>query len=200
MINKYNPLFILMILILGSSGCADDIKDNSKIINIPSSNDTITMGIYTENDLRKVFNEVRSASFTDSFDTTQLIFKNLITAFGMSAPFKKIYININEINKYNWPEDAVRGLFAHELSHQVQYKRRSFMGRYLWLWNYAFSGSKRRKVEKEADEIALERGYEKEIVRVRTFYLYHSDKKHADTGKKYYLSVEDLEKIIAEKK
>ena len=38
-----------------------------------------------------------------------------MTVFGYSCPFVlDIFINIDEINRYNWPEDAVRGLFVHD--------------------------------------------------------------------------------------
>ncbi len=107
-------------------------------MNTPSSNDNLPMGNYTEHGLRKIYNEIRSASFEDTFDKTRLIFKD-ITVYGYSSPFVlDIFINIDEINRCNWPEDAVRGLFAHELSHQVSYKRRSFIGRMLFIWNYPF--------------------------------------------------------------
>ncbi|MFQ5870209.1 MAG: hypothetical protein ACE5JC_09935 [Candidatus Zixiibacteriota bacterium] len=155
--------------------------------------------IYTEDDLRKIYNEITSASFADVSHETQLIFKDFGDV-GMSTPFKKVYININEINKYNWPEDVVRGVFAHELAHQVSYKRRSFIGRFLFLWNYLFSKSRKRRVEKEADEIAIERGYGKEIVQGRIYQFNFGDRKRAEKEKKVYLSVGDLEKLIEEKK
>ena len=159
------------------------------------------MGNYTENDLRKIYNEMRSASFEDTFDKTQLIFKHLKAAFGYSSPFNlNMYIDIDEINKYNWPEDAVRGLFAHELSHMVSYKRRSFIGRMLFIWNYPFSIPGRSRVEKEGDEIAIERGYGKELIQERTYQFKIDDKKRLEKEKKAYLWREALEKLIKEKR
>ena len=73
--------------------------------------------------------------------------------FGMSSPFSlNLFININKINKYQWPKEAVIGLFADELSHMVSYERRSFFGRMLFTWNYPFSVAKKQKVEHEADK------------------------------------------------
>ncbi len=158
------------------------------------------MGNYTEEDLRKIYNEIRSESFEDAFSKTGLRFKNISPVFGYSSPFSlKIYINIDGINRYNWPEDAVRGLFAHELSHMVSYKRRSFIDRQWFVRFYPFSKSIQRSVEKEADEIAIERGYGRELVQLRKYQLKNSDKKRLENVKKVYLSPETLEKLIEEK-
>ncbi len=94
---------------------------------------------YSEENLRRIYEEVKEESFRDIFTGTELIFKD-VGVFGYSSPFVlNIFINIDEINKFDWPEDAVRGLFAHELAHMVSYKRRSFLRRVLFVWNYPFS-------------------------------------------------------------
>lgn len=94
---------------------------------------------FSENEIRQMFKKIREESYKDIFSKTKLIFKD-IKVFGYSSPFSlNIFINIGEINKYNWPKDAVRGLLAHELAHQVSYKRRSFIGRMIFIWNYPFS-------------------------------------------------------------
>jgi len=153
-------------------------------------------GNYTEEGIRKIFNEIKSASFADTFDKTGLIFKD-IKIFGYSSPFSlNIYVNIDKINRHNWPEDAVKGLLAHELAHQVSYKRRSFIGRVLFVWNYPFSKSGKKRVEKKADEIAIERGYGRELVQERICQFRIDDKKRLETEKKVYLPPEALKKLV----
>lgn len=118
---------------------------------------------------------------------------------GMSTPFKKVYSNINELNEYRWPDDVVRGALAHEFAHQVSYQRRSFLGRFWFLRNYLFSTSGRRRVEREADEIAIERGYGTEIVQVRIYQFHFGDKRRPEIEKKIYRPVEALEKLVEER-
>ena len=159
------------------------------------------MGNYTKEDLRKIYSEIRSESFRDTFSKTGLRFKNISPVFGYSSPFSlNMYINIDGINRYNWPEDAVRGLFAHELSHMISYKRRSFIGRQLFVRFYPFSKSVQRSVEKEADEIAVERGYGRELIQLREYQLKNDDKKRLENVKNVYLSPKALEKLIEEKR
>lgn len=143
-----------------------------------------------------MFKEVRESSFADIFSQTQLILKDL-RVFGYSSPFTlNIFINTNDLNKYDWPENAVRGLLAHELAHQVSYKRRTFLARMLFVWNYPFSFSRRMKVEREADEIAIERGYGNDLVQERTYQFRIEDKKRLEAEKKVYLSPESLSRMV----
>ena len=79
---------------------------------------------YTKGDLKKIYDEIRKTSFPDTPKISKLIFKDM-KVFGFASPFSlNQFININKINKYRWPKNAVIGLFAHELSHMVSYERR----------------------------------------------------------------------------
>lgn len=66
----------------------------------------------------------------------------------------------------------------------------------LFIWNYPFSISGRSKVEKEADEIAIERGYGRELIQERIYQFRIDDKKRLEKEKKVYLSVEALNDLI----
>jgi len=108
------------------------------------------------------------------------------------------WLNLRDkINRYGWPEDAVRGLFAHELAHQVSYKRRSYIGGMLFVWNYPFSNSGKMNVEREADEIAIERGYGEDLIQARIYQLRIKDKKRLEVVKKAYLSPETLANMVS---
>lgn len=174
---------------------------NAILINSSPTIDTLITENYSKDDLRTIYEDIRKSSFEDTYDETELIFKYVKGGFAYSSPFNlNLYINIDEINRYNWPEDAVRGLFAHELSHMVSYKRRSFMGRMLFIWNYPFSESTRAKVDREADEIAIERGYGEELIQERIYQFDIDDVERREKEMRVYLSVEALEKLVREKK
>ncbi len=153
------------------------------------------MTTYSETDIEMMYEEIRTASYPDIFSKTKLIFKD-IGVFGYASPFSlHVFINIDEVNKYDWPKDAVRGLLAHELAHQVSYKRRSFIGRMYFIRSYPFSLSRRQAVEREADEIAIEKGYGKDLVQERVYQFRIDDEKRLAGEKKVYLSAETLEEM-----
>lgn len=109
-----------------------------------------------------------------------------------------MYVNINEINRYRWPKDAVRGLFASELSHLVSYKRRSFIDRMWFVRFYPYVESVRTEVELESDNIAVERGYGKELIQERIYQFRINDKKRLQKEKRVYQSVDSIEDSINE--
>ncbi len=156
---------------------------------------------YTKDDLNNIYNDIKAESFTDTPKDSQLIFKDLSPAFGMSHPFSlNLIIDIDGINKHQWPKEAVIGLFAHELSHMVSYERRGFCGRMLYIWNYPFSVAKRQKVEHEADNIAIERGYGDELVQERIYQFRIDDAEHLKKQKEVYFWPETLKQMISNKK
>jgi len=151
---------------------------------------------YSKADIEQIYNELRQSSFDDISEKSRLVFKKM-KIFGMSSPVSlRIYINIDKINKYQWPEDAVTGLLAHELSHMVSYQRRSRLGGMFYLWNYSFSIAREKKVEREADEIAIERGYGKELVQERIYQFKGEDTRNIKKQNKIYYHPEDLEGMI----
>ena len=90
----------------------------------------------------------------------------------------------------------MRGLLAHELAHQVSYKRRSFIGRMIFIRNYPFSTTGRKRVEGEADEIVIERGYGRELVQERIYQFRIDHKIRLEIEKKVHLSPKFLEGVI----
>jgi len=90
------------------------------------------------------------------------------------------------------------GLIAHELAHQVSYRKRSFIGKWIFLWNYYFSLKKRCEVEKEADEITIQRGYGKELIsEITSEYEYYSDDREMlKFIKKVYSTPNDIKRLI----
>jgi hypothetical protein len=155
---------------------------------------------YSKEDIQRIYNEIKKSSFNDLSENSRLVFKNF-NYFGFASPFSlNVLINIHKINDCNLPEDAVKGLIAHEFSHQVSFLRRSYMGRFLYIWSYPFSKTKKRLVEKEADEITIERGFAREMLLMRKYKFNCENEKHLEESKQVYLSVEELERLIDEKK
>jgi hypothetical protein len=172
------------------------ISNNDKV-SLNMSNNVIN---YTKDDLNNIYNDIKAKSFTDTPKDSQLIFKDLSPFFGMANPFSlNLIIDIDGINKHHWPKEAVIGLFAHELSHMVSYERRGFFGRMLFTWNYPFSVAKRQKVEHEADNIAIERGYGNELVKERVYQFRIDDVAHLEKQKQVYFWPETLKQIILKK-
>jgi hypothetical protein len=154
--------------------------------------------LYTENDLRKLYDDIKAKSFVDTPKKSQLIFEDLSPAFGMANPFSlNIIIDIDGLNKHQWPKEAVVGLFAHELSHMVSYERLSFLGRMLLIWNYPFSVNKRQMVEHEADKIAIERGYGNQLIQERIYQFKIDDVDHLAKQKQVYYWPETLKHMIS---
>ncbi len=194
---------LISIVLLIATGCTfnngvlvNSEKTSSEIILAP--NNSIH---YTKKDLKKMYNDIKAKSFVDTPKKSHLIFKDLSPAFGMAHPFSlNLIIDIDGINKHQWPKEAVIGLFAHELSHMVSYEQRGFFGRMLFTWNYPFSVAKRQEVEHEADQIAIDRGYGSELIQERIYQFRIDDKDHLMKQKEVYYWPETLEEIVSKNK
>ncbi len=152
---------------------------------------------YSRHDLKAIFNDMKEQSFADIRETTGLIFRDM-KSLGYASPFSlNLYIDIDRINQYQWPKEAVIGLFAHELAHIASYKRRAFLNRMLFVWNYYLSEAARRAVEREADEIAIEKGYGNALVLTRMLAIRDYDDARVGKMRGVYYWPEDLEKIIS---
>ena len=194
-----HTIIVFLVFSLLTTGCHSVAKanphDNESLAAIKQNK---TMKSYSKSDLEKIYNELKKTSFIDTPPKSQLIFKDLSPAFGMSHPFSlKLIIDIDGINRNKWPKEAVIGLFAHELAHMVSYERRGFFGRMLLIWNYPFSQAKRQKVEHEADQIAIDRGYGSELIQERIYQFRIDDDDHLMKQKKVYYWPETLKKIIS---
>jgi len=55
----------------------------------------------------------------------------------------------------------------------------------------------KRKVEQEADRIAIERGYGKELIQTRRLAIRDYDEERVDKMKKVYYWPDDLERIVS---
>lgn len=92
------------------------------------------------------------------------------------------------------PEDVLKGWFAHELGHLVDYQDHSNAGMIRFGLKYMFSDKFKRDCEFEADSIAIEHGFHREIIATKNF-LMENDRIAADYReklRKFYMPVQGV--------
>ncbi|MEM7184212.1 MAG: hypothetical protein AAF518_25155 [Spirochaetota bacterium] len=151
-------------------------------------------------ELKQLFYKIRDTSFSDYAPHTKLIIKDLGETVGaISSPFADtIHINLELFRKHKQSKEEFIGLFAHELAHKVSYKKRSLWQRIALLWNYPFSLEKQKCVEQEADQIAIERGYAKELLleRKKQYQRFEKFANRMKQIKACYLTPEEIEATL----
>lgn len=92
------------------------------------------------------------------------------------------------------PEDVLKGWFAHELGHVVDYKRHSNFEMIIFGIKYLLLNKFKRKVEHDADYIAITYGFKEEILATKRYIIEHDLIGHKYKSKilKYYLPEEDV--------
>ena len=69
------------------------------------------------------------------------------------------------------PDDVLRGWFAHELGHLVDYEARSSFGMIIYGFKYILSKKFKRSIEHRADSIAVANGFALGILAMKKFIL-----------------------------
>jgi hypothetical protein len=107
---------------------------------------------------------------------------------------EKIY-DSGELNVADLPEDVLRGWFAHELGHIVDYENHSNIGMIAYGIRYSLSDQYKRDREYEADSIAIRKGFKQEIIAAKKYLLENDfiSPKYQGQIKKYYMSVSGVE-------
>ncbi|WP_057936377.1 M48 family metalloprotease [Algoriphagus resistens] len=107
---------------------------------------------------------------------------------------KKV-LDSGDLNISDLPEDVLRGWFAHELGHIVDYENHSNAGMVLYGIRYSLSDKYKRGREHEADSIAIRHGFREDIIATKK-YLMESDfisPIYQSQLKKYYMSIRGAE-------
>lgn len=101
----------------------------------------------------------------------------------------------------NLPENVLKGWFAHELGHVVDYAPHSTFQMISYGLKYLFSDSFKKTVEHRADEIAIDAGFHKEILATKEFVFNHDliDEPYKNQMRKYYMSIEAVEMCVKQK-
>ena len=154
--------------------------------------------MYTKYEIEKLFSKIMDKSYKELSSSTK-IYTNVKWTIGYSSPFNgNVYVDLSSINEHSFSKESVIGLLAHELAHQTSYRRRNFFKKWFFLWNYYFSINKRRAIEREADLIAIRRGYGKEILAERKAQTKRlsNDNMKLKVLKKVYLSSKEIEELL----
>lgn len=122
--------------------------------------------------------------------------KSLFTGVKRFQVKLAVYVKGSEdIKVSELPEDVLIGWFAHELGHLVDYVPRSNVGMMIYGIRYVTSDKYKRKVEYEADNIAVENGFASSIIQTKKFILENEflNDSYKEIIRKYYMSIEDVE-------
>lgn len=92
------------------------------------------------------------------------------------------------------PDDVLKGWFAHELGHVVDYKKYSNVKMIFFGIKYLLLKKFKKKVEHDADYIAISHGFYDEILATKRFIIEHNliGDKYKNKIIKYYLPEEDV--------
>ncbi len=99
------------------------------------------------------------------------------------------------------PCEVLKGWFAHELGHVVDYAPYSNFGMIGFGLKYISSNKFKREAEHRADQIAIDHDFHNEILATKVFILKNDLLEDAYKEKimKFYMSIEDVELCIEEK-
>lgn len=104
-------------------------------------------------------------------------------------------LDSDDLNVGDLPVQVLRGWFAHELGHIIDYENHSNVGMIAYGIRYSLSDEYRRQREHEADSIAIRHGFREDII-VTKKYLMESDfisPAYQAQLEKYYMSVRGAE-------
>ncbi|MCP3956982.1 MAG: GNAT family N-acetyltransferase [bacterium] len=147
-------------------------------------------------DLEEIFLEVRE-SFPEL--GSRLVPKRKRALMWSDPITGRIHYDPQRVRALGFSEGALRGMMAHELAHQIDYRRRGLLARLLSTRRY-FGKSRRYRIECEraADEIAVTRGYGRELAQLFKELREKLDPRvYAKYVAQLHLSVEEIEQRIA---
>ena len=104
----------------------------------------------------------------------------------------------NFVNVMNVPENVLKGWFAHELGHIVDYQHHSFLGMIWFAIKYFFSDRFKVLAERRADLYAIQYGLTDYILDTKKYIIENSNlsDKYKTRIKKYYLTIDDVHKLV----
>lgn len=96
------------------------------------------------------------------------------------------------------PDDVLKGWFAHELGHVMDYLDKGFFGMIWFGIKYVTSKKFRIRTEHEADKIAIKHGMTEDILKTKRYILEHSGlpEKYKARIRKYYMSAADVQQLF----
>ena len=116
----------------------------------------------------------------------------------------KLAVNLKDsqnIKVSDLPEDVLKGWFAHELGHLVDYLPYSKFQMIGYGLKYLYWPKFKKLSEHTADHIAIANGFHEEIISTKRYILEHDllKERYKKTIRKYYLSIEEVKLCMAGK-
>jgi hypothetical protein len=98
------------------------------------------------------------------------------------------------------PMTVLKGWFAHELGHIVDYEIRSNLSMVGYGLKYTFSDTFKKACEHQADSIAIEHGFHEEIIATKKFLLQNEliPEAYKEKLRKYYMPISGVEMCLKE--
>lgn len=104
-------------------------------------------------------------------------------------------LDSNDLFISDLPDNVLRGWFAHELGHIVDYENYSNFGMITYGIRYVLSDKFKREREHEADSIAIRHGFRRDVIAAKKYILENDfiSPDYQDQIKKYYMSIRGAE-------
>lgn len=117
------------------------------------------------------------------------------TKRGYRLDLAEKVLDSKELSVADLPEEVLKGWFAHELGHMIDYENHSNVGMIAYGIRYTLSDEYKRDREHEADSIAIRHGFKKEIIATKKYLLENDfiSPKYQDQLKKFYMSIRGAE-------
>ena len=142
-----------------------------------------------------------------SIDESTMQAQPIITFKNLFDGTKKYKVQLGKYVRYSdsvaiadVPTDVLKGWFAHELGHIVDYELRTNLNMIGFGLKYTLSKKFKKACAYEADSIAIEHGFHEEIIATKKFLmeneLIHEDYK--EKLRKYYMPIEGVRMCLEE--
>ena len=124
---------------------------------------------------------------------------NLRDIFGKNRQYKldvaEKVLDSDDLYIADLPDNVLRGWFAHELGHIVDYENHSNAGMVAYGIRYVLSDKYKREREHEADSIAIRHGFRKDVIAAKKYILENDfiSPAYQDQIKRYYMSIRGAE-------
>ncbi|MHA7130617.1 hypothetical protein [Algoriphagus namhaensis] len=104
-------------------------------------------------------------------------------------------LDSGELKVADLPDEVLRGWFAHELGHIVDYENHSNVGMIAYGIRYTLSDQYKRDREHEADSIAIRHGFRQEIIATKRYLLENDfiSPAYQEQLRKNYMSIRGAE-------
>jgi len=202
----HTGLFFILAYLYSTLMISNTINVNNKVIPVEIAKEVnIALSYYPALENTSI-EFVIEESLKNSFMKAQPVFTSLLNP--ASKRRYKIFISSafqlesKKLELKDIPKKALIGWIGHELGHIMDYKERSSLNLIGFGIMYYFSGNYIRKAERIADSFAVSHNMHEYILTTKNFILNNADlsDKYKDRIKRYYVSPNEILKIVDEQK